>query len=923
MPKKPTQINDINAERDVVMGNQINHFADLSHVESQLEQMIALLRQPHTRVEVSGDVRDTILVIGDGNQISLSKNDVALFAKLQANASPSKREEIYLTRLILDETYARWEKLYLPLSGSLQFESSMRLTDRADQGLSAAGVKLNDLRDAIHEYKKTRFVILGDPGCGKTTTLNRLAIELARERLSAPLHAPLPILVYLYNFTGDDPQPDDFLENLWRKTGLANTYGESITGDQVCFLLDGVNQMPFANRAKRIDRWSHWANRELPDGHWAIFTCRMADYTASLHLPEVRVNVLDEKQMRQYFEIRFGMEDTEKHWREFEARLQAGNDRFEKLARNPFMLNLMVDRAQEGKPFGDSRAILMDDLADRLIQRELSSGRQPDILAGDLRGTGKAMMEALSRLAFAMQAQAEGTGLTRSLAEKTPLTERGGANLTLDDILKLAVDATVLETDATENNVHSFYHHLLQEYFAARRLLSLFRQGKNLSKYWSVAWRRWQFSPMPLQKGQALPNPPVTGWEETVAFAVALAGRDAEKMIAVIAKNNLPLAGRCMAEVKGREDLNALSDRLRAELLERQRNENAHLRARIDAGLALGELGHPDLRPQTFTFEGKDVLAILPPMQAVPAGEFIFGSDPNDKDAYDDERIPERKGNLPAFFVGRYTVTNAEYKLFIDAGGYQDERWWTPEGLTWKQGGADAHDSAMQSWLDYRDWLKEQDIAKLAENRNWTPGTKRFWQEVAQLDDEAARERARKQFDRPFDRPGYWDDPALSSPARPVVGVNWFEANAYCAWLSAVIGKTFTLPTEMEWEKSARGADGHVYPWGDKFDPRKCNSVEGQIYRTTPVGLLPAGISPNGIFDASGNVAEWTDSWFKAYPGQKEDQSEEYGEKYRTIRGGSWSDDRGDARCAARYWYVPVYFNDNIGFRLVSPGSDI
>jgi len=923
MPKKPTRVNDVNAQRDVVMGNQYNYTADLARVESLLDQIVVLLRDPHVRVEVGGDVRDSILVVGSENQVTLTKQDVGLFAKLQTDGNAARREEIYLARIILAE-FADLEQLYIPLSGSLQLEPSMRLKDRADESISGAGIKLDDLRDAVYKHQKTRFVILGEPGGGKTTTLNRLAVELARDRLKNPLGGYLPVPIDLFTYSGDE-QPDEFLEKQWRiRTGLACSYGEALNHDRVCFLLDGVNQMPLADRDKRIERWAHWAKRQLPNGHLAIFTCRIANYSGDLGLPEVSVNLLEEAQMRRYFEIRFGGSAYETHWREFEMRLRAGNDRFEKLARNPFMLSLMVERALEGKPFGDSRAILMRYLAEKLLTREMESGRQPETLTANKPDTLSAMFEALKRLAFAMQAEGEGTELTDALARKTPLGESGSAKISLEEVLNFARDATVLKPVAAEDKSaprkYSFYHQLLQEYFAAERLLNLFRSGKDLSRYWRVNWRWWQF--MPLAKSASLPNPPLTDWEEVVVFTAALAGRDAERLIRQVAKGNLPLAGRCTAEVKAREDLTSLADGLRTQLLKRQRSPDADLRARIDAGLALGELGHPELRPQAFSFEEKEVWAILPPMQEIPAGEFLFGSDPNDKDAYDDEKTSERRQSLPAYWMGRYAVTNAEYKFFIDAGGYQEDRWWSAEGLKWKQGKADAHDAAMQDWLDFRNWLKTQDINKLAAQRQWTSGAKRYWQEVAQLDEEAARERARKVFERPFDRPAFWDDAALANPALPVVGVNWYEASAYCAWLSAVTRREFRLPAEMEWEKAARGADGRAYPWGNEFDPKKCNSVEARILRNVPVGLLPVGASMYGVFEASGNVWEWTGNWYQAYAGQKEEhQSDAYGEKYRTVRGGSWDLNRGDVRCADRLWFVPVNFDNGIGFRLVSPGS--
>ena len=160
----------------------------------------------------------------------------------------------------------------------------------------------------------------------------------------------------------------------------------------------------------------------------------------------------------------------------------------------------------------------------------------------------------------------------------------------------------------------------------------------------------------------------------------------------------------------------------------------------------------------------------------------------------------------------------------------------------------------------------------------------------------------------------------------PVVNVSWHDALAYCKWLNdALRGElndlTLRLPTEAEWEKAARGAQGNEYPWGNDWDPRKCNS-EGS--GTKPVGAYsPQGNSPYGAADMVGNVWEWCHSLYKPYPYQATDGRErESGDSARVLRGGSWYGDRDVARCACRRDLRPGYGAAYGGFRcVVSPGS--
>lgn len=166
--------------------------------------------------------------------------------------------------------------------------------------------------------------------------------------------------------------------------------------------------------------------------------------------------------------------------------------------------------------------------------------------------------------------------------------------------------------------------------------------------------------------------------------------------------------------------------------------------------------------------------------------------------------------------------------------------------------------------------------------------------------------------------PLHWDDPNFNDPQQPVVAPSWFDAVAYCDWLSKTTGRRYRLPTEAEWERAARGgAEGKLYPWGDA--PPEALPDYAQRWKTgpEPVGLSP----PNayGLYNMCDNVHEWCADWYDpgdyARSPERNPPGPPQGTR-RASRGGSWRHHIKVARCAARSSIPPEFKYADYGFRV-------
>jgi formylglycine-generating enzyme required for sulfatase activity len=242
---------------------------------------------------------------------------------------------------------------------------------------------------------------------------------------------------------------------------------------------------------------------------------------------------------------------------------------------------------------------------------------------------------------------------------------------------------------------------------------------------------------------------------------------------------------------------------------------------------------------------------------------FVMGA--NEATWGEAKEAPQFKCHLirQAYRLSRYPVTVAQYQAFVEAGGYHEAKYWTKAGWQWRQ----SH--KVERAEDY--------------------------------------------------------DEVYQTPNHPRVGVSWYEAVAFCRWLSERLGFELSLPTEAQWERAARHTDGRTYPWGEAEEvSARANVNESGIGSTSAVGMFPEGKAECGALDMAGNVWEWCRTKrtrdYKDYEREAEDGLE--GEEIRGLRGGAWLNPNGDARCSGRDWIGPGGRYRSIGFRVVAPPFD-
>ncbi len=790
-----------------------------------------------------------------------------------------------------------------------------------------------------------RLVLLGDPGAGKSTFIKKLlawqaSVGLGKanppEGFSANL---IPVLISLRDLAprlaeldmghlSAQKQDELFAKAIWEYiqadlgedcADFSNDLHEALKSGQCLLALDGLDEVPQDLRGRV--RQAVDALLKRYDLQRIIVTCRVRSYVGEAVLPQFISRTLapfSEEQIGTFVEGWYNTQRdlgrinaTQAKERTADLSNAATQSDLRELSSNPMLLTTMsiIHQREVGLPRERVRLyhLAVEVLLRRWQKHKVGDAALAEFLKNDLKL--RAVMENLAYITHRASTESGGAGtlLRKDAIDLLEKTENLGslqlAGEFLDYVDQRAGLLVGYGGELSKPTAYSFPHRTFQEYLAGAYLAGQRDRVRTFYEHaaegdgWDLAaqlafeelfYNRRAANEL-LDLAYQLGATFKRGAQNERAFLWAgqmtsLVERD------MVERDSHPSGGKAYLEKLLPGLVNILGGSLQP--LER-----------AEAGRVLGKLGDPRLE-----------LTTLDAMQFchVPAGKFILGSK---KGAGGSDEQPQHEVELPAYWMGRYPVTNAQYSEFVLAKGYQNPEYWL-----------EARDASV-----------------------WGNG------KVKGFMDNDPRQ-SPVDFGEPF-----------SLPNHPVVGITWYEMLAFTRWLTETwqtqgflpFDWQVVMPSEPEWEKAARGGlnipyqplihpvtrlsqthgwqvDGkglkmiqnptpqRTYPWGDDFDQNFSNVRETGVNSSTTPCCFSKNISPYGIVDLSGNVWEWTRSINGKYPypvSPKERAERENlaadSNTYRVLRGGAFLDYAVSARCAYRNGDDPDFRGMLRGFRVV------
>jgi formylglycine-generating enzyme required for sulfatase activity len=771
-----------------------------------------------------------------------------------------------------------------------------------------------------------RLVILGDPGTGKSTLVRYILLALTEGHAHARLDLAdewLPIFFPIAAFAEarSDPgqrdlAPLDYLRSFYM--GLSQPdytplFQRALLSGRALLLFDGLDEVR-EDRLSIVRCLEAFVREWDVPGNRFVATSRIAGYDdAPLDdrlFVQTRIQPFDDDDIRLFAhqwsrayeraglrepadDVALVEAELERRASEYADSLVAAifdNPHVTDLARNPLLLTILALIHNQGTRLPDRRVDLyklcVEALAESWNRARSLSGRPINIYLGNEKLDERFVVNLLGPVALWIHDENPGglveqpdlvRELERTLVQTYALPS-GKARGLAEDFITLVHQHTGLIQERG-HRLYGFLHLTFEEYLAGRALLES-EMVDDPDEY--------------VHERAAVP-----GWREVLRLMVASATlREAGRWLLHLLEAPAPsehrgrpvvLAGECLLDLGTTGAPQKARTAVIERLLDLIVDPQVPVALRIEGGHVLGRLGDPRLLdPATGT--SPDGRYWCP----IEAGEFWYGDDrpDDDEDTEEDEEVPEltpeereqrRLAKLQqmhldyAFQIARFPVTNAEYARFIDTGGYEQQEWWTEQG-----------------WI----YISPE-------------GARGFW-------DNDYKGKA-------ITLPRYWDDNRFNNPAQPVVGVSWYEAAAYCRWLTAQghaqgwlpKEQEIRLPTSLEWERAARHTDQRPYPWGwEEPTPERANYDATGIGRPSPVGCFAAGAAVCGAQDMAGNVLEWL-----ATPYGQSEQAEPK-KDFTPLDGAlvtwsAWGFGGGELLCGSRVRFIPYYWDGIQGFRVL------